>query len=259
MITIPIAEGLCPEQINSAADEELTVSAGVLVDPFGRSHLLSSETLVGRERESCHLVVVEASVSRQHARISDESGAWRVEDLGSTNGTYIDGARCRTPAKLSPGQLVVFGDVGFRFYPSLADSITPSREISGSIARTERRLGPLVIRLTEPLRGGGGFVEYDARRVQVGTTQFALLVTLAERRGEDRELPEDVRGFARSIELLSTLPWETAHPKSNHLKQLVRRTRRSLEKLGLAHSSVEARQGLGYRLTVDAARLGPDE
>jgi DNA-binding winged helix-turn-helix (wHTH) protein len=54
----------------------------------------------------------------------------------------------------------------------------------------------------------------------------------------------------RAIELLTDLPWNTASPDDNHLKQQIRRVRKALTRLGL-DDVIEARHGFGYRLTVE--------
>ena len=60
-------------------------------------------TLIGRENY-CDICIPDASVSREHARIQmDNMGAWSVEDLGSTNGTKVNGR----PAQK---QVIKFGD-----------------------------------------------------------------------------------------------------------------------------------------------------
>jgi hypothetical protein len=105
------------------------------------------------------------------------------------------------------------------------------------------------IRLIEPSGGGGGFLETGDTRVQLTTTQFAFLQVLARRMQDETTQPEAVRGFIRSSELLADLPWDTAHPEENHLKQLVRRVRRSLSRAGLGNL-IESRRGFGYRLRV---------
>jgi hypothetical protein len=65
------------------------------------------ETLVGRSEES-HIFLSDVTVSRNHARfVVDETGL-RVEDLGSTNGTYVNGARHET-SLLQPGDEVIIG------------------------------------------------------------------------------------------------------------------------------------------------------
>ncbi len=64
-----------------------------------------AELVVGRS-EGCGIVVGDGSVSRMHARlVSGEDGVY-LEDLGSANGTYVDGARVQGRVRLQHGQQV---------------------------------------------------------------------------------------------------------------------------------------------------------
>lgn len=74
------------------------------------------ESIVGRSSE-CDLVLDENSVSRQHARITIVGERLRVEDLGSRNGTWKDGARL-TECWMSDRQIVRFGRVPVAFVRS---------------------------------------------------------------------------------------------------------------------------------------------
>ncbi|MBK7072587.1 MAG: SpoIIE family protein phosphatase [Myxococcales bacterium] len=59
----------------------------------GRRYALSDgEYVIGR-RSDCQIFVPDMRVSRQHARLRPNAGKWEVEDLGSNNGTWVNGAR----------------------------------------------------------------------------------------------------------------------------------------------------------------------
>ncbi len=60
-----------------------------------RYKLAQGEYVIGR-RSDCQIFVPDMRVSRQHARIKLDAGRWCVEDLGSNNGTYVNGARVQT-------------------------------------------------------------------------------------------------------------------------------------------------------------------
>lgn len=65
------------------------VQVPVLIDPAGREHpLRPGATIVGRQGD---IAVDDASVSRKHAQIDYREGALVVKDLGSTNGTKVNG------------------------------------------------------------------------------------------------------------------------------------------------------------------------
>lgn len=63
---------------------------------------------IGRAPENT-LVLDDDYVSGRHARIYPNDGTWVVEDLGSTNGTYVDRARLTAPFVLTPGTPVRIG------------------------------------------------------------------------------------------------------------------------------------------------------
>lgn len=63
------------------------------------------------------IVINDAEISRRHAQITPQSGSYVVEDLGSTNGTFINGIRINRPTTLNHGDSVEFGDtVRLRFW-----------------------------------------------------------------------------------------------------------------------------------------------
>jgi pSer/pThr/pTyr-binding forkhead associated (FHA) protein len=70
--------------------------------------LTSSAILVGRA-PSCTLVLDDDYSSSRHARLFPDNGQWFVEDLGSTNGTFLDSTRVDAPLPVPPGAKVKVG------------------------------------------------------------------------------------------------------------------------------------------------------
>ena len=66
------------------------------------------EVVVGRASEF-DMVLVEDMVSRKHAIIQVSQGALTIEDLGSTNGTFVNGERLEKTAELSVGDRILIG------------------------------------------------------------------------------------------------------------------------------------------------------
>ena len=62
------------------------------------------------------VVISDPSVSTMHAKLQRREAIWILTDLGSTNGTFVEGAAHRRVA-LSPGSTLRFGDVSALFEP----------------------------------------------------------------------------------------------------------------------------------------------
>src|SRR5918998_3489709 len=69
-------------------------------------------TVIGR-REDCDLRIPLGEVSRKHCRMVRDGDTLRLEDLGSSNGTYLNGQRVERDAVLSPGDSIQVGPVVF--------------------------------------------------------------------------------------------------------------------------------------------------
>ncbi|GAC1518548.1 MAG: hypothetical protein NVS2B16_23940 [Chloroflexota bacterium] len=86
----------------------------VRLDGAQDSYTLRSRTVIGR-LDTCDLPVDDRSVSREHARLSRLHDGYVVEDLGSTNGTLVNGRRIDEAVILRPGDILTVGSVEFRF------------------------------------------------------------------------------------------------------------------------------------------------
>jgi pSer/pThr/pTyr-binding forkhead associated (FHA) protein len=67
---------------------------------------------IGRDA-ACDLVLADLSVSRWHAGLKRGASGWMLDDLGSTNGTRVNGWRVTEPVPVRPGDQVTFGAVTF--------------------------------------------------------------------------------------------------------------------------------------------------
>lgn len=72
-------------------------------------------TVVGRRPEVCDLVIPSDSISKIHTVISKTDGLLFVRDLGSTNGTRVNGQRV-TRGALLPGDELAFASVKFKVH-----------------------------------------------------------------------------------------------------------------------------------------------
>ena len=88
------------------APKTLVVTAGPLTGT--KITLGEQPILIGRADDST-LVLTDDFASSRHARLTNRSGQWYVEDLGSTNGTYLDQQRVQGPLLVNPGQPIRIG------------------------------------------------------------------------------------------------------------------------------------------------------
>jgi len=71
--------------------------------------LEKSELVIGRDQGN-DIVIIDPEVSRRHARVFLQGGSYVIEDLGSTNGTYVNGQRLTGPYVLRSGELINLGE-----------------------------------------------------------------------------------------------------------------------------------------------------
>jgi FHA domain-containing protein/uncharacterized protein DUF1707 len=71
---------------------------------------------LGRSHD-CDCVLADATVSRVHARLRRGDGTWLLRDLGSSNGTRLNGYRVLGEVEVRPGDHVSFGAMSFRLGP----------------------------------------------------------------------------------------------------------------------------------------------
>jgi FHA domain-containing protein len=64
---------------------------------------------------ACDITIDDSYASGRHARLYDRDGRVYLEDLNSTNGTYVNGARVSTQQLLRPGDVIRIGDTELRF------------------------------------------------------------------------------------------------------------------------------------------------
>ncbi len=111
----------------------------------GRSEPLGGDGPLGLGRESDnHFVLTDPGVSRHHARLVRSGDGWAIEDLGSSNGTRVNGRRV-SRALLRDGDRVRLCGVELEFRDALAAGPPPDaadRDASYFLARGGQRLGP---------------------------------------------------------------------------------------------------------------------
>ena len=115
------------------------MNMGQLVEQdTGEIHALGFEPLsIGRHGDN-GIILPDPQVSRHHAEIVMQGGRWVVSDLGSANGTFVNGQRVLGPQVLNHGDLIRVGQTQFQV------------EIAGAIAAQDTLVEPISVREPEP-------------------------------------------------------------------------------------------------------------
>jgi hypothetical protein len=204
------------------AAQSKTDQVPYLADPTGREHHLTGDSIViGRAVEN-DIVVTSKRVSREHARVWRDG--WRVmlEDMGSTNGTFLNDERLLSPTALRDEDRIKVGDVVLTFHdPDVTFRDTPFPELEVDVA--------------------AGVVRVDRRAVSLAPKEFALLAYLYERRGE--VCSKDDIGIA-------VWPEYQEGVYDYQVENLMRRLRSKLESDPSDPQMLLTMRGLGYKLVV---------
>jgi pSer/pThr/pTyr-binding forkhead associated (FHA) protein len=81
---------------------------------IGARYYLVEDVRIGRA-DDCQIVIDDTYASQQHARVREDDGGFVVEDLGSTNGTYVNGRKISYPLELRHGDRIKIGKTVFEF------------------------------------------------------------------------------------------------------------------------------------------------
>ncbi|RRR65492.1 MAG: FHA domain-containing protein [Candidatus Viridilinea halotolerans] len=100
-----------PQSHTPAPYGQLVVtSAGQTGIPVGKIFPLSPVSIIGRSTE-VELALNDTFLSSEHARLELRDGVWWLEDLNSTNGTFLNGFEVRGSTELHAGDVVRIGRV----------------------------------------------------------------------------------------------------------------------------------------------------
>lgn len=91
---------------------------------------LGDTTVIGRHTD-CNIRVEDATVSGHHARIENNTGDWRLVDLGSTNGVFVNG-KSVAEGSLVSGTEFTLGTHAFEFHIELPSQLDQTLKIKKS-------------------------------------------------------------------------------------------------------------------------------
>src|SRR5512147_1584637 len=120
-----------------------------LRDPSKQEHRLEQTvTRLGRAIEN-EIVIVSKRASREHAHIRRDGRRVFLDDLGSTNGTYVNGERVLGSMQLRDGDQISIGEVVFTFHdPDTTTRETPFPELEVNVEAGIFRLNPRAVQLS---------------------------------------------------------------------------------------------------------------
>jgi pSer/pThr/pTyr-binding forkhead associated (FHA) protein len=193
-----------------------------LTDPAGREHRLAGQVItIGRAVEN-DIVITSKRVSRAHARVRREGWHVMLEDLDSTNGTYLNDERVLNPMELRDADRITIGDVDLIFHdPDVTFRESPYPELEVDLV--------------------AGVVRVDRRVVTLAPKEYALLGYLHQHSGKvcskddiGREVWPEYQGDVYDYQV----------------ENLVRRLRSKLEPDPSQPQLLVTVRGLGYKLVM---------
>jgi hypothetical protein len=143
---------------------EVWTASGRTLLPIG-----APRSIVGSSRES-DLVVDDPSVSRTHLLLEQLGGAWFIEDLGSRNGTYLNGQRVTRRRVVRPGDEIRLG-VARVVLRGVVSGGGPATSVVDEPPVLTRRERDVLVTLCQPLLAGDPFTEPASIR-EIAATLF---------------------------------------------------------------------------------------
>jgi pSer/pThr/pTyr-binding forkhead associated (FHA) protein len=108
-------------------------------EPGLRSELDKPSIILGRDPSS-DVVVDDVEVSRRHARLIGQADGFAIEDLGSTNGTFVNGQRIRSVVPLRAGAKIRLGELVSFVYQEVKPDEAATRDFSSTPPSASQRI-----------------------------------------------------------------------------------------------------------------------
>ncbi len=93
----------------SLIDQDLNYSGEI-----SENIILDSVNTIGRDRENT-IIINDGYISKRHAIIMEKEDGFYIEDLNSSNGTYLNDQAIEDSIKLNEGDIISFGELSYRY------------------------------------------------------------------------------------------------------------------------------------------------
>ena len=127
-------------------------------EPGKRIELDSAALTIGRDAKQATMVFPDTQVSRVHAMVRVVNGKAVVEDLQSTNGTFVDAARVESRLTLREGNILRVGGHALRYERRSRRDVERSRELDRDLLKARKYVQSL---LPEPIHTGPVLAEWS--------------------------------------------------------------------------------------------------
>lgn len=114
------------DRLSAQKQPEITLSIQVDHGQETIRHFSQSEIMIGRD-PNCDLAMIDEALSAHHARLAYHHGQWWLEDLSSTNGTFLNRERLTTAAVVITGDQFKCGNSIFGIEVGDGDGLSPAK------------------------------------------------------------------------------------------------------------------------------------
>ncbi|MDP3775450.1 MAG: adenylate/guanylate cyclase domain-containing protein [Gemmatimonadales bacterium] len=160
--------------VSTSGDQTVDVKPGVTL-------------IVGRAVNS-DVPIYDPTISRQHAQVTASNGGVQIKDLGSSNGTFLNGSKI-TEAVATPNDVVMFGKVSFYVREVAKAAAQPAKPAGGGTRdfQPPKSAGATIVRQL-PISGEGNLGLAGIKRVSMETPAEGLATVEAAKSAKKLEL-----------------------------------------------------------------------
>lgn len=116
------------DRLSTQKKPNITIEIKVGQKRLSQSHFSQAEVLIGRDT-NCDLAVTDEALSAHHARINYHHGQWWLEDLNSTNGTFLNQEKLTVPAVVITGDEFKCGNTLFNIRIDSQDKLSHTKKL----------------------------------------------------------------------------------------------------------------------------------